>query len=280
MRSWRWLTGAMVLGVVVWWVGDGAVLDGLQALDVGVLLLGVLAAAVSTVACAWRWRLVARELGVPITLPDAVAACYRAQLLNTVLPGGVLGDVHRGIVHGRSTGETRRALWSVGWERFAGQAVQAAVAALVLVLLPSPVRPGPMVGTVVVVVVVALALVALRSRPGVVVASVVALAGYAATYVLAARAVGVDEPLANLVPLVLAVLVAAGLPINLAGWGPREGMAAWAFAAAGLGAGTGLATAVAYGAIVLVGNLPGVVVLLASRTPAAPRGVERERVHA
>lgn len=280
MRSWPWLAGAVILGVVVWRVGDGAVLDGLHALDVRVVLLGVLAAAVSTVACAWRWRLVAQEVGVPITLPDAVAACYRAQFLNTVLPGGVLGDVHRGVVHGRSTGETGRALWSVGWERFAGQAVQAVVAALVLVLLPSPVRPGPMVGTVVVVVAVTLAVAGLRSRPGVVVASVVALAGYVATYVLAARAVGVDEPLANLLPLVLAVLVAAGLPLNLAGWGPREGMAAWAFAAAGLGAGTGLATAVAYGAIVLVANLPGVVVLLASRTPAAPRGVGREWVHA
>jgi hypothetical protein len=270
----------VVLGVVVWRVGDGAVLDGLQALDVGVLVLGVLAAAVSTVACAWRWRLVARELGVPITLPGAVAACYRAQLLNTVLPGGVLGDVHRGVAHGRCTGETRRALWSVGWERFAGQAVQAAIAALALVLLPSPVRPGPMVGTVVVVVVVTLALVGLRSRPGVVVASVVALAGYTATYVLAARAVGVDEPLASLLPLVLLVLVAAGLPLNLAGWGPREGMAAWAFAAAGLGAGTGLATAVAYGTIVLVGNLPGVVVLLASRTPGVVVAPEGERVRA
>ena len=63
--------------------------------------------------------------------------------------------------------------------------------------------------------------------------------------------------LATLLPLAVLVLVAAGLPLNLAGWGPREGMAAWAFAAAGLGAGQGVATAVAYGAMVLVANLPG-----------------------
>ena len=74
----------------------------------------------------------------------------------------------------------------------------------------------------------------------------------------------------------LVVLVAAGLPLNLAGWGPREGMAAWAFAAAGLGAATGVATAVAYGAMVLVANLPGLVVVLASgsagdRRPAGDR---------
>ena len=113
----------------------------------------------------------------------------------------------------------------------------------------------------------------------VVLASVVALAGYVATYVVAARAVGVDAPFATLLPLVLAVLVVAGTPLNLAGWGPREGMAVWMFTAAGLGAGAGLAAAVAYGAIVLVANLPGVVVLLTARD-ALPAEPVRERVHA
>jgi hypothetical protein len=75
-------------------------------------------------------------------------------------------------------------------------------------------------------------------------------------------------------------LVVAGVPLNLAGWGPREGMAAWAFAAAGLGAGAGVATAVAYGAIVLVANLPGAVVLVTARRSAPSVDVAQERVHA
>jgi uncharacterized membrane protein YbhN (UPF0104 family) len=307
--SWRWLAGAAILALVVWRVGSGPVVDGVRALEPGVLLLGLVLAVVTTVACAWRWHLVARELDVAVAVPAAVAACYRAQLLNTVLPGGVLGDVHRGVVHGRSTGETGRALRAVAWERLAGQAVQAVVALVVLALLPSPVRPLlPWALALVVLCVAAvvmgvrrkpdrdtwwsraarvaredvrLALLVRRSWPGIVVASVVALGGYVATYVLAARAVGVDAPLATLLPIVVAVLVVAGVPLNLAGWGPREGMAAWAFAAAGLGAGTGVATAVAYGAIVLVANLPGAVVLLrdALRRPAA-RLEEGEKVHA
>ncbi len=304
----RWLAGAGILGLVVWRVGSDAVVDGLRALDLSVLLLGTAIAAVTTLACAWRWHLVARELGVAIALPTAVAACCRAQLLNTVLPGGVLGDVHRGVVHGRSTGETGRALRAVGWERFAGQAVQAVVAVLVLLLLPSPLRPLlPWAVAALAAVVVAgvavlaltpdrdtwwsraartvrddvrLALLVRRSWPGVVLASLVALAGYAATYVLAARAVGVDAPLATLLPLVVGVLVVAGVPLNLAGWGPREGMAASSFAAAGLGAGTGVATAVAYGAVVLVANLPGVVVLLAGRDSPIPVEAEGGRIRA
>lgn len=308
-RTWRWLAGAVVLAAVVWRVGGGPLVDGVRSVDVPVLLLGVVVAVGTTVAAACRWRLVARELGVAITLPAAVAACYRAQLLNTVLPGGVVGDVHRGLAHGRSTGETGRALRAVGWERFAGQVVQAGVAVLVLALLPSPVRPLlPWAVALVVAVAVGvllvlartpegdawwcraarvvrddarLALLVRRSWPGVLVASTCAMAGYVATYVVAARAVGVDAPLPVVLPLAVAVLVVAGLPLNLAGWGPREGMAAWVFGAAGLGAGTGVATAVAYGAIVLVGNLPGAVVLArdAARRPV-DQVAEGGRVHA
>ena len=93
--------------------------------------------------------------------------------------------------------------------------------------------------------------------PGVVLASTVALGFYIATYLLAAHAVGVTASALTLLPVVMLVLLAAALPLNLAGWGPREGMAAWAFAVAGLGAEQGLATAVAFAAIVLVANLPG-----------------------
>jgi uncharacterized membrane protein YbhN (UPF0104 family) len=212
------------------------------------------------------------------------------------------------VVHGRATGETGRSLRAVGWERVAGQVVQAVVAVVVLAACPSPVRPVLpwlvlVVGLVSVVAVavlrrtpdrdawwsraartlrddVRLALLVRRSWPGVVLASVLATAGYVTTLLLAARAVGVDAPLATLLPLAVVVLVAAGLPLNVAGWGPREGMAAWVFGAAGLGAAAGMATAVAYGAIVLVANLPGLVPLVATRPTPRPDPARGEPAHA
>jgi hypothetical protein len=57
------------------------------------------------------------------------------------------------------------------------------------------------------------------------------------------------------------VIAAMVLP-NVAGWGPREGVAAWVFGAAGLGAGRGVATAVVYGVMTLVASLPGAAVLV------------------
>jgi hypothetical protein len=71
----------------------------------------------------------------------------------------------------------------------------------------------------------------------------------------------VTAPLGTVAVLTLLALLAMVVPLNLAGWGPREGVAAWAFAAAGLGAGAGVATAVAYGVLSLVGVLPGAAVL-------------------
>jgi glycosyltransferase 2 family protein len=247
--------------------------------------LGVL----TTVCCAWRWRIVARGLGVELPLGAAVAAYYRSIFLNVTLPGGVVGDVHRGISHGRDTFDVGRGLRAVAWERSAGQVVQVVLTVAVLLVVPSPVRASmPLVALAVVAVVAALVLAArvrpavdrsrwvrLRSAAGrdlrdgllsrrawpvIALASVVVIAGQAATFLIAARAAGVTAPPSEMLPLALLALGAAVLP-NVGGWGPREGVTAWAFAAAGLGASRGVATAVAYGVMVFVASLPGAVVL-------------------
>jgi hypothetical protein len=106
-----------------------------------------------------------------------------------------------------------------------------------------------------------------RAWVAVAAASALVVAVHAATFVIAARTAGVAAPLPALLPLALLVLMGAALP-NVAGWGPREGVTAWAFAAAGLGASSGVATAVVYGAMVFAASLPGALVLLA----AAARG--------
>ena len=55
----------------------------------------------------------------------------------------------------------------------------------------------------------------------------------------------------------MVVLLATALPTSIGGWGPREGVAAWLFAAAGLGASQGIATATVYGVMVFAAALPG-----------------------
>lgn len=99
--------------------------------------------------------------------------------------------------------------------------------------------------------------------PGVLLASAVAASGHVVTFLIAARTAGVNATPLRLLPLALIVLVGAGLP-SIAGWGPREGVAAWAFGTAGLGPAQGVAVAVVYGVMVLVATLPGAIFLVAA----------------
>ena len=118
--AWWWARlaiAAATLAVLVWRVGTGPFLDGLHTVDAGALAAGAGIALLTTVCCAWRWRVVARGLGVDLPLGTAVAAYYRSMFLNVTLPGGVVGDVHRGISHGRDTRDVGRGLRAVAWER-------------------------------------------------------------------------------------------------------------------------------------------------------------------
>jgi uncharacterized membrane protein YbhN (UPF0104 family) len=271
--GWRWVNPAVAaatLAVLAWHVGAGPFLDGLRAVDGGALAAASGLAVLTTVCCAWRWRTVARGLGIDLPLGTAVSAYYRSIFLNLTLPGGVVGDVHRGISHGRDRRDVGRGLRAVAWERAAGQVVQVVLTLAVLLVLPSPVQPVvPLValGLLAAAAVVALALrvrlpLARRAWPAVAVASALVVAGHAVTFLIAARTVGVTAPVSQILPLALLVLLAAALP-GVGGWGPREGVTAWAFAAAGLGASLGVATAVAYGVMVFVAGLPGAAVLAA-----------------
>ena len=304
MRSLRrWLSPAVaaaMLAVVVWRLGTGPFVAGLEAVDARALLAAAGIFFVATVCSAWRWTVVSRGLGVRLSLRAAVAAYYRAVFLNLMLPAGVAGDVHRGVAHGREVHDVSRGLRAVWWERAAGQVVQVVLTIAVLLVLPSPVRSAmPFVALAAVVVVLGLVLAGrvsmtgARSRwtrlrgtvvadvrngvlrrsalPVVLLASVVVFAAHLATFLVAARTAGVDAPLSRLLPLALLALLAMVLP-SIAGWGPREGATAWVFAAAGLGAAQGAATAVVYGVMVLGASLPGAVVLLAGWLPRKAHG--------
>lgn len=295
------LAGAAILAAMLWWQGTGAFLDGLHGIDGPTLLAALGLGLFTTVLSAWRWCLVSRALSMRLPLGRAVADYYRALFLNAALPGGVLGDVHRAVRHGRSTGAVGRGVRAVLLERIAGQGVL--VAAGVALLVAHPSRPlveagrfarhlvtTPATAAVLTVLcgAAAAAVVRLRGRrdtsrwrravrttltearlgllgrrswPGVLVSSVAVLAGHLAMFLLAARAAGSTAPAADLLPLMLLALLAMALPLNVGGWGPREGVTAWAFGAAGLGAAQGLTTAVVYGLLAFAASLPGIGVL-------------------
>ncbi len=287
------VAGVTILALLLWRLGTGVFLDGLRRIDTVALLAALAIGALTTVFSAWRWQLVARGLRIRLPLGPAVADYYRALFLNAALPGGVLGDVHRAVRHGQSAGDMGRGVRAVVLERAAGQIALAIVGGAVLLTMPSPVLAdarhlAPAVGLAALgalAVVVALrmnrapssrrgralratlaeareALLSRRNWPGVTLSSALVLAGHLGMFVLAARIAGSDASVAALLPLAVLALLAMGLPLNIGGFGPREGVTAWAFAATGLGAEAGLATAIVYGVLSFVASLPGAAVLV------------------
>ena len=313
----------LAAGVIVLWflwrqVGAAPFEDGLRAVTWQAVVATVTLTALTTVCSAWRWRVVARALGVDIGLPGAVGAYYRSLFLNSVLPGGVLGDVNRAVTHGRRAGDVARGLRAVGWERLWGQVIQAVVTVVVLLTLPSPVRPAlPYVVAGVAGVAGCAALVVRRAArrgrsrlaraaravsadlrsgllapdvwPQLTLASVLVVAGHTATFVIAARVAGCTAPLGELIALLMVVQTAVVIPLSIGGWGLREGAAAWAFGAAGLGAATGVTVATLYAVLMLAAVAPGAGLLVGdavrrrrgpghagepSRPDPAPRALE------
>jgi hypothetical protein len=88
-----------------------------------------------------------------------------------------------------------------------------------------------------------------------------AAASYVAVFLVAARAVGVETPMLRLLPLVAPVLMTMLIPVSVAGWGIREAAAAGLWGLVGLTPADGAAISVAYGLLVLVSSLPGVLAL-------------------
>ena len=316
--------GVGILVMLVVRLGSDAVVDGLASIGIGSVLAALGLGLLTTAASAWRWCIVARGMGLRLPLPVAVGDCYRAIFLNSVLPAGVLGDVHRAVGYGRQIGDVGRGVRVVALERVTGQAA-VVVIGLAVLLGAQPtliadaagtLRPGWLGAAELLAVLLAVgALVAWLVRgpqaarlraalrtgvadarsgvfsrgtwPALLLLSVVALAGYLTLFVVAARAAGSTAALRELLPLLVLGLLAMALPLNVGGWGPREGVTAVAFGTVGLGAAQGLTTAVVYGVLSLIACLPGAVVLVLSatragtarRTPAvAPAMLEREAV--
>ena len=270
------------------WLEVGEIANRLAQMQPSWIGLALALSVVQVSASAWRWRFTAGRLGIELPFSIAVREYYLAMFLNQVIPGGVVGDVSRAWRHARAQ-PTRRsasgpAVRAVILERASGQVVMAMVAMLSVTSLPLGLGVTWWWGAVIGGAVVSgflfwvrdvnetslvgrfwrdarLSLFAGLAFPLQFASSVLVVATYLITYVIAARAIGVDTPLAVLAPLVAPVLLTMLIPVTIAGWGVREGAAAVLWGVAGLTAVDGVAISVAYGLLVLLSTLPGALVL-------------------
>ena len=283
----RVVLGLAVLVAVIATVGTGPLLHGIQSIDARSIAAALLLAAIATAAAAWRWRVIARRLGVDLTWGLAFGKYYQSQFLNTVVPGGIVGDVHRAVGESLTAADIARSARAVVLERTVGQTVQVCVSLAIFAIAGAQFQ-GYLASAIAIglaLVVLSLTVVAVSSsraravlrrearqiRDGLgsprvavhlVLASLVVITSHVATFAIATSAVGVSVTPDRMLVLALVVLLGASIPLNVGGWGPREGVAGWAFAVAGLGAAAGVAASTLFGVLTVVSVLPGAIAMV------------------
>ena len=305
----RLTVSVLVLLAVGLWLDPAVVINEVRGLSLPWLALGLAISVIQMMLCAWRWRLTAGLIGVPLRFRYALGEYYLAQFINQVLPGGVLGDAGRALRHAHQTPVAKGSAWrAVIIERASGQLAVSLLTALALVSSPLWHAALGASGYLLLAAILAVAVVLLwgslrftaslrRRWPGLfrwfgwvtplgqdiqrgllqrrvwgwqLATSLLVVFSYALVMLCAARAIGVALPASALLALAPALLLAMLVPLTVAGWGVREGTAASVWAWVGLAPSQGVAVSLAYGLVVFMATLPGLVIALKRRGQAAP----------
>ena len=281
--------------LIAYAVGSEEILSRIRSVAPGWILAAFLLAQVQIVLSALRWQLTAQSIGVILPFGRALSEYYLSGAINMTVLGGVLGD---GIRAFRSRGGKglEAAAHAVLIERLAGQVALAVVLAAGLLLSGHSLLQGA--GLLLLAVLAAGALLgsslrhivplsyfpdvfrrfshAVRrtwftGRLGIVqiLLSLLIVAANLASFAFCAAATGSRLGLIEILYAVPLILLAMLIPFSVAGWGYREGAAAGVFALIGATAGAGVSASVVFGAVILVANLPGLVVLMVRKRGSA-----------
>lgn len=298
------ITATLALLVLIWRIAGGAeALTLLRSAQPAWLAAAAMLLMALTVLSALRWRLTAAPLGIRLSARTAIAEYFLAQLVNTTLPGGVLGDVGRA-ARARHAAGVVAAAGSVIVERAIGQLAMLVVLSAgfvgTLTLATSIDWPRPVLTALAVLLPAAWAvllavLIGLRVRPdaagrlaraaralrrsvrsapwqqvGLAMATAACVLG---AFACCALAVGAPLSFAAVVAVVPLVLLAMLIPVSVAGWGVREGAAVALLPIAGVGAAQSLAVSVSFGLMALIAALPGVATVWARRRVMRPHAI-------
>lgn len=279
---------ALLAGLVVA-VDPANVMAALANVPPGHALAALLIVQGQIVLSAVRWRFTAGRLGHPIALPLAVREYYVGSMLNQILPGGVAGDAFRAYRNrSEEAGGWQRPATAVILERLSGQLAFFLLTGVGLVAWPIVLADRLPEGfSTLVRIFLAILLASLclglvlrksrlatrlqRLRPGFAAAfwtdgafvvqaalSTTIVAGYLATFLIAASAVGSPLPAIAAVTAIPLCLMTMLIPAGIGGWGTREAAAAALWPLFGFTGAEGLSASLLYGVLSLVGAaVPG-----------------------
>jgi hypothetical protein len=291
----RLLFGAALLAAVVWIVKPARVGEAARPVGASTLAAASLLYLAGQLACAEKWRRLARVLGIEAPASRFVALYLSGMFLNLLLPTSIGGDAARAwLVAPR---DPVRGAASVALERGTGLFVLLAMLAVCAAVTPLPgagwVAAGAAAGLLALIGLPRLAArvsgkalprwlppeslrdaAAATRRRGVMAAALLLSALFYAClvgmHVLLARRIGIALPVPALAAVTAMGSLAAMLPISVGGLGLREAAYVAVLSAWGVAREAALALGLTSLAAVLVVALAGGVVLAAQRRILRP----------
>lgn len=244
-----------------------------------------------TLMSARRWQLTAVRLGISLNIRTAIREYFLGQIVNQVLPGGVLGDAGRAY-RARHDAGLAAAGQAVLFERMVGQL--ALLGVFILAVIASSLLPGeysrPIWLQTAIASLIAVgggtALIYWACRRGWCGSPLQAFAG-AFNHAVMARevraeqcvlslgtamcnvagfacclwAMGSSVSFVSVLSLIPLILLSMTIPLTVSGWGLREGAAVALLPLAGATASEALAASVAFGITFFLTTLPGFIIL-------------------
>ena len=288
----------LLIGGLVYHIGSSAIIGQIQAMrwQIFALVVAILASHVLLVTP--RWATILRGLGYPLSSFALVGSVYLGFLFNQVLPTAVGGDVLRAwraqqigvpwgvaihsVLFDRASGlivvllgafvllpfadpnAVRSGLpWTIG-----SLAAGGLIAVAVIGTLGRMTVPLPMLGSVQRLCAEFLRSFADLSRRPWLLLLVGLLAAIGqlipvAAIALLAKDLHIHVALIDIAVICFGAMLAAAIPISLAGWGLREGALVYLFGLYGVPAETALALSISFGACLVFASAPGILPLLA-----------------
>ncbi|MGF0538973.1 lysylphosphatidylglycerol synthase transmembrane domain-containing protein [Agrobacterium sp. ES01] len=287
---------AAILAALIAFVEPESVLAAFREVPITSVVAALIVVQVQIVLSAVRWRFTAKRLDHQISLSLAIREYYVSSLLNQLLPGGMAGDAFRAYRNRTDeSGGWKRPATAVLLERLSGQVAFFFLIGLGLFAWPLLLSDHLPDGFAVLVWIFVSVLVgcatlgtvfwrsnlferfrrlkpdlaavfwqggALRVQVGL---SVLIVAGYVATFLIASDAVGATLPVVAAMTAIPLCLLTMLIPAGVGGWGTREAAAAALWPLFGFTSAQGLSASLLYGLLSIAGAaLPGLFFIVQS----------------
>jgi hypothetical protein len=288
------IKAAVTLSLIAWLLHRIDLMPLLQRvgrIDLALALAAIVLMMAQLLLTGWRWAMIARIIGTPLTRAATIRLTLIGQFFNQTLPSAIGGDAVRAWLLSRDGLSLGKAVSGVFADRMVALILLVAVVGAMLPALYARVAAPELRASVTLLVVATAAgvaallaggpllsrllqrhrltralaqladdlrLVLLSPRAAAIVGIAVAVhLGVVASVWLVARALTVDVTLTDCLVLVPPIVLVTTLPISIAGWGVRESATVVAFGFVGVAPVDAVALSVVFGLVQIAIGLPG-----------------------